>query len=1014
MPLIPEEEIERIKRETDLAAVVRSRGIELKPKGGDLIGLCPFHDDHHPSLHVTPRAGLWRCPSCKATGNVIQFVQRYDGVSFRHAIELLKEGKFAALAGPAKGAPVSRWSRMPKLAPPVAPDADDQAALRQVLDYYHTKLKENVAALTYLEKRGLKNDEAIAAFKIGLADRTLGLRLPPKTCKDGEAIRTRLEKLGLYRDTGREHFNGRIVFPVIAENGEIGTIYGRALGKVDKDERHLFLPGPRCGIWNPVCLRSPEIIITEGIIDALTFWCAGYRNVTTTYSSTDLPEELLDALVTAKVRLVFIAFDRDKSGDEGAEKMAAQLMARGIECRRVLFPHGQDANEYARQVQPAAKSLGVLLNAAAWMGKGKVSPSVAKADAPMAAPSSDATRAPSSLAAKAASSSAAGVAPTQEKTTPIATSAPALATPAIANDATKEKTDVPSLVLHGEHWFLTLDGREYRAGGLEKNLTTDAIKIALRLKVGDKFHLDSLDLARDAERRRFVERAAEETGLHADLLKRDMGKLLLAVEQTQAELVRPAETMKTVVRLSEAERAAGLELLRAPDLLARIVADMTACGLVGEDRNKLATYVAVVSRLLDRPLAVIIRATTAAGKSTLMDGGLALMPSECRVKYSALTGQALYYLGGETDLKHKILAIVEEEGAEKASYALKLLQSEGELSIASTGKDPKTGRMVTQEYRVEGPVMIFLTTTAVDLDEELLNRCIVLTVDESREQTAAIHAAQRRAETLAGLIEDERRAQLIALHHAAQRLLRPLKVVNPYGERLTFPEDRTRTRRDHKKYLTLIRTIALLHQYQRPVKTRIEHGRPVEYIEATIEDIAAANALAHEILGRSLDDMPPQTRALLELIERMVTQRCAATKIERGDARFRARHVREFTGWGHTQLHVHLQRLVALEYLIPHRSDHGQGLVYELLYDGGGKNGAKFLPGLIDVAKLRTYDAERPGVNGERPAPVRPTSGPVPGGVRPGQNGDSSSENGATEAKTAKNARPEAARKTAA
>ena len=87
---------------------------------------------------------------------------------------------------------------------------------------------------------------------------------------------------------------------------------------------------------------------------------------------------------------------------------------------------------------------------------------------------------------------------------------------------------------------------------------------------------------------------------------------------------------------------------------------------------------------------------------------------------------------GETDLKHRILAIAEEEGAERATYALKLLQSEGELTIASTGKDPATGRLVTHEYRVEGPVMIFLTTTAIDIDEELLNRCIVLTVDEDR------------------------------------------------------------------------------------------------------------------------------------------------------------------------------------------------------------------------------------------------------------------------------------------
>src|SRR5450432_1780548 len=92
MPMIPDDDLERIKRETDLAAVIRARGVELKPSGGDLVGRCPFHDDHDPSLRVTPGKGLWRCMSCGATGNVIQFVQRFDGVSFRHAFELLKNG----------------------------------------------------------------------------------------------------------------------------------------------------------------------------------------------------------------------------------------------------------------------------------------------------------------------------------------------------------------------------------------------------------------------------------------------------------------------------------------------------------------------------------------------------------------------------------------------------------------------------------------------------------------------------------------------------------------------------------------------------------------------------------------------------------------------------------------------------------------------------------------------------------------------------------------------------------
>ena len=187
-----------------------------------------------------------------------------------------------------------------------------------------------------------------------------------------------------------------------------------------------------------------------------------------------------------------------------------------------------------------------------------------------------------------------------------------------------------------------------------------------------------------------------------------------------------------------------------------------------------------------------------------------------------MTGQSLYYMG-ETNLKHKILAIVEEEGAERASYALKLLQSEGELRIASTGKEASSGRLVTQEYRVEGPVMIFLTTTAIKVDEELLNRCLVLTVDEDREQTRAIHQLQRRRQTLQGLLAAQDHQHTLTAPPqrpaaAAARCWSP----TPTPRSLTFLDDKTRTRRDHLKYLTLIRAIALLHQYQRPVRT-VEH-----------------------------------------------------------------------------------------------------------------------------------------------------------------------------------------------
>lgn len=145
-----------------------------------------------------------------------------------------------------------------------------------------------------------------------------------------------------------------------------------------------------------------------------------------------------------------------------------------------------------------------------------------------------------------------------------------------------------------------------------------------------------------------------------------------------------------------------------------------------------------------------------------MDAVLAFVPEEQRVQYSAMTGQLLFYMG-DTDLQNKVLAIVEEGGAQRASYALKLLQSEGEGSIASTGKDPVSGRHVTHEYRVKGPVMLFLTTTAIDIDEELLNRCLVLTVNEDRAQTQAIQRIQRKSQTIEGLLRRRDREELLRL-----------------------------------------------------------------------------------------------------------------------------------------------------------------------------------------------------------------------------------------------------------
>ena len=922
MARVPDSELERLKREVSVARLAEARGIALARHGADLHGLCPFHEDKNPSLVISPERNLWHClGACQAGGSVIDWVMKSEGVSFRHAVELLRAD--APLSTATKPVKVSTVRRLPA---PVSAEADDHAALAQVADYYHATLKESPEALAYLESRGLVSSEMVERFRLGYANRTLGLRLPERNRKVGEELRGRLERLGVLRESGHEHLAGSLVVPLRDETGGVVEMYGR---KIRSDLKagtplHLYLPGPHRGVFNVEALRaSKTVILCEALIDALTFWCAGFRNVTSAYGIEGFTAELLEAFQRHNIEEVLIAFDRDEAGERGAEKVAATLIEAGVTCYRVEFPKGMDANEYALRMKPATKAFEVALAGARLMGHGKGRATSAPAS-PSAAPP-PLTSAPPASSASAPS--------------------PLPASPAPAPPSSAAEID-------GDEVRFAFGDRRYRVRGLARNTSFDILRVNLLAGRGERFHVDTLDIYSARQRAAYVKQAAEELGAQEDVIRADVGKVLLKLEELQDAHAREACKPKTAVSaLSDAETTAALALLKDPHLLDRIVADFERCGVVGEETNKLVGYVAAISRKLDEPLAVIIQSSTAAGKSSLMEAVLAFVPEEERVKYSAMTGQSLFYMG-ETELAHKVLAIVEEEGAARASYALKLLQSEGELQIASTGKDPETGKLVTHEYRVEGPVMIFLTTTAMEIDEELLNRCLVLTVDEDRGQTQAIHERQRAARELAGRLAKKSRDGILKVHRDAQRLLRPLLVVNPYARRLSFPDHRTRTRRDHVKYLTLIETVALLHQHQRAVKTVEHEGKLVEYIEVTLDDISWANRLAHQVLGRSLDELSPQTRRMLTLLDGMVVAACERLAMSRKDFHFSRKEVRAATGWTDFQVRTHLEKLVALEYVLVHRGARGQSFVYELCYDGKGQDGAPFVMGLVEAETL--------------------------------------------------------------
>ncbi|WP_146742164.1 CHC2 zinc finger domain-containing protein, partial [Lonsdalea populi] len=616
MARIAESELQHLKAAVSLVAIAEQQGRKLVKRGKDYVTLCPFHQEKTPSMVISPDKNLYHCFGCNAGGSVLDWVMKTEGVSLPHAVDKLRRELGSVPAA--------------ETLPPVADIADEQerqSLLGRVVEFYHHTLLNAPEAVAYLEKRGLNHPELVTQFRLGFANRTLAYRLPPKKLKDGAAIRGQLQALGIMRSSGHEHLAGSLVVPVIDMNGQVRELYGR---KVSTELRkgtllHLYLPGPHGGVWNEqTFVAGKTVILCESLIDAMSFWVAGYRNVTAAYGVNGVTDEMRQAFIRHGVKQVLIAFDNDAAGDEGAVKLASALVADGITPFRVVFPAGMDANEYLRKVSEPEQAFRAAVEGAMAMG-----------EAVSAEPESVPQR---------------KAAPQPEKTSQPATS---LAAGVVAE------------VLPNGELEIALSGQQWRLRGVTQiKPGSGVMKVNAQLldtQSGAVF-ADGVELMSARSRAGYARMAATELGLGESEVKRSLGRVLLALE---SHLNQPA-VESVAPEVSDEAKAEALALLQSPELITRIGNDLAACGVVGESTNLIAGYLAAVSRKLEKPLAVLIQSSSAAGKSSLMDAVLNLIPPEERLQYSAMTGQSLFYLG-ESNLQHKILAIAEEEGVRQAA-----------------------------------------------------------------------------------------------------------------------------------------------------------------------------------------------------------------------------------------------------------------------------------------------------------------------------------------------------------
>jgi DNA primase len=905
---------------TSIVEVAERLGLDLaSEEDGRLAGVCPFHGGR--GFTVVPDDNSWSCSSCELRGSVIELVGRIVGVSGRHAEELLRAGVEAL---PPKSAAAATTTRH-LLGSELDADDDEPTLLGKVAAYYHQMLMSNEEALGFLERRGLRHRSVIDHFKLGFANRTLGYRLPRANRRTGAALRSRLQALGVLRASGHEHLNGSLVVPITSREGEIVQLYGHKLGERLRagTPPELWLDGREPAIFNAVALDASEVMVTAAIFDALALWQAGLTHVVAVPSNASA--EFLSIIAKNRPGALILAFPRTTEGEQAAAALVPELGELGVETRRMVFPAGAGPSEIVMTFDDPRQALQALVRSAEWI-TGKP----AKANV-----------------------------------------APAPPRPPVEDGAREPSADA---LTDGE-LVMVLGDRRWRIRGLDEARARGSLKLNLFVaREGVGFHADKLDLYSARHRTAFVRVSAVELGLDEATIKKDLGAVLLAAEEAQEELLRKRQRPEPVaIELTAEEREEATDLLQDPNLLDRVLDDFEVLGVVGEKDNLLVAFLVTISRKLAQPLAALVQSSSAAGKSSLLSAVLDFVPDEDRVIYSAMTGQSLYYVGAN-DLRHKVLSIAEEQGAERAAYSLKLLQSDGALTIASTGKETGTGRLVSHEYRVHGPLALMMTTTKISLDGELLNRCLVIAVDESPEQTRRIQARQRWRQTLKGIVASERKRRLVRLHHNAQRLLRPLRIVNPFAGSMEYPDYRVRARRDHQKLLSLIEAVALLHQHQRKLRTVELDGAEVEYVEVEVTDIEIAERLMKQVGTVGTDDLPPHTKRVLGLLDEMVGELATETSVSRTEIRFTRRQARERLGLGDTQLWVHLRRLVAAEYLLMHPARLGRTVVYELAY--------------CSSTTTAVRDAS---------AQIRPTFGPDSAVVRPpfsGEDGEHSDNRG--------------------
>lgn len=877
-------EISEIKQHLTIETVLSH--YDLRPDKHHLLK-CPFHDDKDPSLKIYPETNTFNCFGCGATGDVIEFIERYD-----------KRGKHEAILKAQGLTGMPSAVKLPPLPVEPAQSAQERSEiLTKIFESFKHGLRHPVSVKPkeYLKKRNLTSDLLEIGYNSGqfhhrgkLSDQDqqacirAGLLIPYSgSVPNGNGT------------TYTPFAKDCIIFPLKDKQDQIISLYGRSiLESRNGTGKHFYLKN-RTGLYP--CYPKPgtkKLILSEAILDAASLQQLkneGFKElnnyeILACYGTNGLTDEHKAAIKDLqKLEEIIFFFDGDKAGQEGIKHDAESLhdLLPGVKISYVDTPEGEDINSLS--VTYDNDIFTSLLNERKFflLTENALPETLSNKKEKEAAPEPD---------------------PDPE--------------PIISTGKLDTRNPVFITYTTGELQIIILGGVNLQQ--------IDRLRITIKISrrdTGDPLHSirHTLDLYHSDYLEKFINKASDQLETGTNVLRRALADLTGQIEAYRLSKIESMKEQKPQFRqLTDERKDRAIRYLKSPNLLQRTNEDIGKTGVVGEEINRLLMYLVFTSRIRQQPLHIVSLGASGTGKTYLQEKVSELIPEQDKLEITILSENAFYYFDRK-ELKHKLVLIEDMDGVQEVLYPLRELQTKRKISKTIPIKDSK-GNLRTITLHVEGPICLAGTTTRERLYEDNANRSLLIYVDNSQEHKELVMDYQRRIS--AGRINTKEEERLKEFFKDMQSVLIPISVRNPFAELLKLPEHVFKPLRTNSHYLVFIETVTFYHQYQREIKT--DPGSGERYIETTMEDIEWSNRLLNDVLLAKSDELSGECRGLFERLKRWV--------VAEGKASFFATQVREAFRMNPSNLKYYLIQLSRYGYIKPVGGDrYKRGYEYEII-----------------------------------------------------------------------------------